>query len=41
MVLKSKLAEMMVHIASQIYRKYITMDRKKTPVLYLKMQKAL
>jgi hypothetical protein len=41
MVLKGELAEMMVHIALQIYRKHITMDRKGTPVLYLKLQKAL
>jgi hypothetical protein len=32
---------MMVHIAPQIYRKYITVDRRETPVLYVKLQKAL
>jgi hypothetical protein len=41
MVLKGELEEMMVHIAPQIYRKYITVDRKGTPVLYVKLQKAL
>ena len=41
MILKRKLAEMMVHIAPQIYRKYITLDRKGMPVLYVKLHKAL
>jgi hypothetical protein len=41
MVLKGKLAEMMVHIAPQIYRKYVTVDRKGMSVLYVKLQKAL
>jgi len=41
MVLKGKLAEMMVHIAPKIYRKHITVDKKGTPVLYVKLQKAL
>jgi hypothetical protein len=41
MVLKGELAEMMVHIAPQIYRKHITIDKKGTPVLYVKLQKAL
>jgi hypothetical protein len=41
MVLKGKLAEMMVHIMPQLYRKYITVDRKRTPVLYVKLQKVL
>ncbi len=40
-VLKSELAEMMVHIAPKIYCKYITVDRKSTSVLYIKLQKAL
>ncbi len=40
-VLKGELAEMMVHIAPQIYRKHITVDKKGTPVLYVKLQKAL
>ncbi len=41
MVLKGKLAEMMVQIAPQVYRKYVTVDRKGTPILYVKLQKAL
>jgi hypothetical protein len=41
MVLQGELAEMMVHIAPQIYRKYITVDRKGMPVFYVKLQKAL
>ncbi len=41
MVLKGELAEMMVHIALQIYHKHITVDKKGMPVLYVKLQKAL
>ena len=41
MVLKGELAEMMVHIAPQIYCKHITVDGKGSPVLYVKLQKAL
>jgi hypothetical protein len=41
MVLKGELAEMMVQIASQVYRKYIMVDRKGTKILYVKLQKAL
>ncbi len=40
MVLKGVLANMMVQIAPQVYRKNVTVDRKKTPVLYVKLQKA-
>ncbi len=32
---------MMVHIAPQTYRKYIMVDRRGIPVLYVKLQKAL
>ena len=39
MVLKGEQEEMMVHIAPQIYRKNITVDKKGTPVLYDKLQK--
>ena len=39
MVLKSNLAEMMVQIAPQVYRKYVTVDRKETPIFYVKLQK--
>ena len=41
MVLKGNLADMMVQIAPQVYRKYVTVDRKGMPVLYVKLQKAL
>ncbi len=41
MVLKGDLAEMMVQIAPQVYRKYLTVDKKGTPILYVKLQKAL
>ncbi len=41
MVVKGELAEMMVQIAPQVYRKYVTMDKKGTPILYVKLQKAL
>ena len=41
MVLKGELAGMRVHIAPQIYRKHITINKKGTPVLYVKLQKAL
>ncbi len=40
MVLKGKLAEMMVQIAPQVYRKYMTVDRKGTKILYVKLQKS-
>jgi hypothetical protein len=41
MVLQGELAEMMVHIATQIYRKYITVDKKGMAELYIKLQKVL
>jgi hypothetical protein len=41
MVLKGRLAELMVQVAPNLYRKYITVDRKGTAMLYVKMQKAL
>jgi hypothetical protein len=41
MVLKGELADMMVQLAPQIYRKYITVDRKGTRILYVNLQKAL
>ena len=40
-VLKGKLADMMIQIALEVYRKYMTADRKGTPILYVKLQKAL
>jgi hypothetical protein len=41
LVLKGELAEMMVQIAPQVYQKHVTMDKKGTPILYVKLQKAL
>jgi hypothetical protein len=41
MVLKGGLANMMIQIAPEVYRKYVTLDKKGTKVLYLKLQKAL
>ncbi len=41
MVLKGELVEMMVQIAPQVYHKYVTVDKKGTPILYVKLQKAL
>ena len=41
LVLKGRLAELMVQVASNLYRKYIAVDRKETAILYIKMQKAL
>jgi len=41
MVLKGELASLMTQIAPEVYRKYVTVDKKGTPVLYVKLQKAL
>ncbi len=41
MVLKGRLAELMVQVAPNLHRKYISMDRKGTAILYVKMQKAI
>ncbi len=41
MVLKGDLVDMMVQIAPETYRKYITTDKKGTGILYVKPQKAL
>jgi hypothetical protein len=41
MILKGKLTELMVQVAPNLYRKYITVDRKGTAILYVKMQKAM
>jgi hypothetical protein len=40
MVLKGDLADMMVQMAPETYRKYITTD-KGTRILYVKLQKVL
>ncbi len=38
---KGRLAELMVQVTPNLYRKYILVDRKGTAVLYVKMQKAI
>ena len=41
MVLKEELAEMMIQIAPEVYRKYAAVDKRRTKILYVKLQKAL
>ncbi len=41
MVLKGELADMMIQIAPEVYRKYLMADKKGTPILYVKLQKTL
>ena len=41
MVLRGELAELMVHIVPQIYQPYVKIDRKSTPILYVRLKKAL
>ena len=41
MVLRGELAEMMVHLAPQIYRPCVNMDRKGTPILYVRLKTSL
>jgi hypothetical protein len=41
MVFKGELAGMMIQIAPQVYRKYVTVDKKGTKLLYVKLQKVL
>jgi hypothetical protein len=41
MILKGRLAEMMAQVSPTLYRKYITLDGRGTPVLYVKMEKAM
>jgi hypothetical protein len=41
MVLKGELADMMIQIAQQVYKKYMIVNKKGTKVLYMKLQKAL
>jgi hypothetical protein len=41
MVLKGRLAELMVQVAPNLYRKYIAVNKKGTSIRYVKMQKAL
>ena len=33
-VLKGELADMMIQIAPQVYRKYVAVNKKRTPILY-------
>ncbi len=40
MILKGRLAELMVQVAPNLYRKYILVDRKGMAILRVKMQKA-
>ena len=39
--LKDRLAELMVQVAPNLYRKYITVNMKGTAILYVKTQTAL
>ncbi len=41
MILKGRLAELMVQVAPNLYRKYISVDRKGKAILYMKMKKAI
>ena len=41
MVFKGELADMMIQIAQEVYQKYVRVDRKGMPILYVKLQKAL
>ena len=41
MVLRCDLAELLVKVAPDIYRKYITRDKKGKAILYMRLQKAL
>jgi hypothetical protein len=41
MILKGRLAELMAQVASNLYKKYTSVDRKGTAIRYVKMQKAI
>jgi hypothetical protein len=41
MVLKGELLDMMIQIAPQVYRKYVTINKKGTLILYVKLKKSL
>ena len=41
MILKGKLAELMVQVVPTLYRKYIMVDKRNKPILYVRLQKAL
>jgi hypothetical protein len=41
MILRGRVAELMVQVAPNLYRNYITVDRNGMAFLYVKMQKAM
>jgi hypothetical protein len=41
MMLKGRLAELMVMVEPSLYRKYVTTDSKGEPILFVQMHKAL
>ena len=41
MMLRGKLAEMMVAVDPELYRKYVTYTSKGVPMLYVRLSKAL
>ncbi len=41
MILKGRLADLMVKVAPNLYRNYISVDRREMAILYVKMQKAI
>jgi hypothetical protein len=41
MVLKGRLAKLMVQVAPNLYRKYVALNKRNTPIIYVKIQKAL
>ncbi len=41
MVLKGDLAEMMIQVAPEVYRKYVAADKKGNKILCVKLRKAL
>jgi hypothetical protein len=41
MILKGRVAELMVQVTPNLYRKYISVDRNGAAILYIKMQKAI
>jgi hypothetical protein len=40
-ILKGRLAELMVQVVPNLYRKYISVDKKGMAIIYIKMQKAI
>ena len=41
MVMEGRLAELMVHTAPELYRKYLGVGKNNKPILYVKLRKAL